>query len=760
MLVGLQYPAGLGATTCLPDLDYETYSEGGIVWIEDEQKWQSPLGEGNKKKGLGLIGVYNYVLHPSFEPLSLAYNLKNGEGARIWRFGDPNPLDLFEWVKSYREDQPADSSQGLLESWNNFFEVSVWNLYCVPRLGWPPLYLDQMRDAMAKAALEGYPQKLDNAAQVLRLVNQKDPAGGPLITKLTMPKKPTKKDPAKRWTRQTAPADFLKFDTYNIGDIMAEGEASLRIPDLPPRELEIWRVSERINHRGMYTDRVAVENCIAVIEQAAERYNAELMRITNYHVKSYTKVADTLRWMQTRGVWLDGLDEDVVTEALEQPYPADVLRVLKIRQTLSFGSVKKLYGMLYQTCPDGRLRGQFRYAANHTHHWAGVDVQVMNLVKGKFNKPEQVELALDVIASRSLDYVEGIFSKGPPWDNDDNEPMEALDVIAQCLRSMIVAAPGTRLMSADYNAIQAVITAAMAGEKWQLDVFHTHGKIYETTASELTGKPLQFYLDYRKANGKHHPDRQLYGKIPTLANGFGAYVGGWRRFDDEGILGSDAEVKDLIFRTWAKNVNICELWGGQTRNKFGRDRRGNRANESQQCFGLEGAAVMATKNVGVAYPYRGVTYQRHGDNLYCWVPGGGSPMVYHDVKLKPADREYSRPWELELSYMGWNSNQSKGKGGWVEMDLYGGVLTQNAVAKTHREFQADTLVALERSDVYLPVHHAHDETTCQVENGQGSKEEYLAIVNRKKEWAVDDWGRPWPIKAPSADETHRYGKWE
>lgn len=760
MLVGQQYVAGIGLATLLPDIDYETYSEGGQVWLEDEQKWQSPLGEGNKKKGLTLIGVYNYVLHPSFEPLSLAYNLKNGDGARIWRFGDRNPEDLFAWVKSYRGDQPPESTQGLLESWHNFFEVSVWNLYCVPKLGWPPLYLDQMRDAMAKAALEGYPQKMDNAAQVLRLVNQKDPAGGPLITKLTMPKKPTKKDPAKRWTRQTAPADFLKFDAYNIGDIMTEGEASTRIPDLPPRELEIWRVDQRINHRGMQIDLVAVENCIAIIEQAMVRYNAELSRITNYHVKSYTKVADTLRWLQTQGVHLDGLDEEVVTEELTKPHSWVVNRVLKIRQTLSFGSVKKLYGMRYQTCPDGRLRGQFRYAANHTHHWAGQDVQVMNLVKGKFNKTEQVEFALGIIASRNLEYLEGVFANGPPWDKDDNVAMDALDVIANCLRSMIVAAPGTRLITADYNAIQAVITAAMAGEKWQLDVFHTHGKIYETTASMLTGKPLQFYLDYRKEKEKHHPDRQLYGKIPTLANGFGAYVGGWRRFDDEGILGSDEEVKALIFKTWAKNPNICELWGGQTRNKFGKDRLGNRANESQECFGLEGAAVKAALNHGVCYPYRGVMYQRQGNNLYCQVPGGGAPMVYHDIKLEPSKRPHARAWELELSYMGWNSNATKGKGGWVRMDLYGGVLTQNAVAKTHREFQADTLVALEKTGIYLPVHHAHDENVTQVEDGRGNVEEYLTIVNRRKPWAVDDWGRPWPIKAPSADETYRYGKWE
>jgi DNA polymerase bacteriophage-type len=761
LLAGMQFPAMHGVATILPESDYETYSEAGYQWNEIEQKWEGLKYAGKTKRGLTVVGTYNYVLHPSFRIIQLAYNLKNGDGARIWRPGFPDPTDLFDWIKRYRYNQPLDCIEGLLEAWNVFFEATVWNLYCVPKLGWPPFYIDQMRCCMAKAAVAGYPRGLDNAGPVLKLVHQKDKEGKDLIGKLTVPKNPTKKNPAKFWTRETAPLDFAKFDAYNVQDIMSESEASSKIPDMPSLELERWLVDQRINHRGMQIDLIAVGNCLAIIEQATTKYNAELYQITNGHVDSFTKVKPTLTWLKTQGVYLDGLDEDVVEEELAKNHSPVVKRVLEIRRALSFGSVKKLNGMWLQTGPDGRLRDMFAFAANHTHHWAGQGPQVMNLYKSeKFNKPEQVEFALGVLASRDLEFVERVFAHGPPWDPTDNEPMEALDVIANCLRSMIVARPGTRLITADYNAIQAVITAALAGEKWQLDVFHNGGQIYLETASQLTGVPVSHYVQYRKDNGKHHPDRQLYGKIPTLANGFGAYVGGWRRFDDEGILGSDAEVKELIFKTWAKNPNICELWGGQTRNKFGRDRLGRRANEYQECYGLEGAAVQAVLNPGVCFPYRGIRYQVHNDVLYCMPPGGGSPLVYHEPKLERATREHSRPWEYELTYVGWNSNQTKGKGGWVRMDFYGGVATQNIVAKVHREFQADTLVALEKTGVYLPVHHAHDENVTEVADGQGSVEEYLSIVNRGKSWAVDDWGRPWPIKAPSADETYRYGKWE
>lgn len=784
--VGQQFSVMHGVTTILPEQDWETYSEAGYQWVEvpgywkdvarkrkgvafTERVWVEPTSKleglryaGRGKYGLTVVGTYNYVLHPTFRPIQLAFNLKNGVGARIWRPGMADPTDLFDWVKSFKHGQPLDCPQGLLEAWNTFFEATVWNLYCVPQLGWPPLYLDQMRCCMAKAALVGYPRKMEHASAVLRLVNGKDTDGGKLVKTLTVPKEPTKKDPGRCWTRETAPLEFAKFDAYNVQDIMAESEASSKLPDMPVLEIERWIVDQRINHRGMQVDLVAIGNGLAIIEQATVKYNAELRLITHGAVQNFTEVAKTLAWLKTQGVYLDGLDEDVVEEELAKNHTRAVKRVLQIRRALSFGSVKKLNGMWLQACPDGRLRDMFAFAANHTQHWAGVGPQVMNLYKSeKFNKPEQVEFALSVLATRDLEFVEKVFANGPPWDKDDNDPMEALDVIANCLRSMIVARPGTRLITADYNAIQAVITAALAGEKWQLDVFHAGGQIYLETASQLTGKPVSYYVQYRKETGKHHPDRQLYGKIPTLANGFGAYIGGWRRFDDEGILGSDEEVKKLIFMTWARNPNTCELWGGQTRNKFGKDRMGRRANEYPECYGLEGAAVKAVLNPGVCFPYRGISYQVHNDVLYCQAPGGGAPLVYHEPRLARSTREHAREWEYELTYVGWNTQQAKkGKTGWTRMDFYGGVATQNIVAKVHREFQADTLVALEKTGVYLPVHHAHDENVTEVEDGKGSVAEYLSIVNRGKPWAVDDWGRPWPIKAPSADETQRYGRWE
>jgi DNA polymerase len=741
LLRGQQFRAYHSVSTVLPDFDFETYSEAGYRWDSERGKWDSLDGIATSRRGLKVVGTRNYVQHPSFRVLCLAYNLKDGTGPKSWRPDMPPPQDLLDYV----------ASGGLIEAFNVEFEREVWNGYCVPKLSWPPLSFEQLRCCMAKAVAFSLPPSLDDVGKVLKITQQKDAKGSAIMRKLTTPRQPTKANPALKWEPWTAPEEFARLYSYNVQDINAEGEASLRIPDLHPRELEIWQIDQRINERGMQLDLSAVEDCIACFQAAQRRDEAELYRITNGAVGGVSEVAASLQWLRYQGVYLPNLDEDTVELELTKQHTPAVKRLLEIRKACSFGSVKKLLAMRAQACADGRLRSQYAFHGAHTSLWNGRGVQVANLYKGSFNKPEQIELALGILATRDIDFVERAFANGPPWER--GPAMSVHEVIANCLRSMIVARSGARLISSDYTAIQAVVTSALAKEEWRMEVFRTHGKIYETMASRLTGNPLQFYLDYRKQNGKHHPDRQL-GKLAVLSADFGAWVAGWKRFGAEDY-GDDDWLKATILKTRAAQPRITELWGGQTRNRFGRDEQGRRANEFPELYGLEGAAISAVLNPGQCYGYHGVRYLMTDGVLFCLPPSGGAPLVYHEPRLERSSRDYARPWEFELYYMGWESDA-----GWCPMKLYGGALTQNVVAKVAREFQANSLVALERTGVYLPVMHTHDEIVTEVEHGRGSVPEYLAIVNSGAPWAIDDKCRPWPVKVPAAEETYRNGKWE
>jgi DNA polymerase len=398
--------------------------------------------------------------------------------------------------------------------------------------------------------------------------------------------------------------------------------------------------------------------------------------------------------------------------------------------------------MRAQTSADGRLREQYTYHGAHTSLWNGRGVQVANLPRpmdARFEKPEEVERALAVIACRSIELVEYEYPG-----------LDALEVLASCLRSMIVAAPGHRFISADFTAIQAVVTAALAGEEWRLDVFREDADVYLAQASRMTGTPMAEYAAHKQRTGKHHEHRQNPGKLAVLSGDFGAWINGWKRFGADKVLGSDDNIKAAILRTRATIPAICELWGGQTRDRF------DRWNERPELYGLEGAVVAALQNPGQAYEDRGVAYQMHGADLLCQTPDGGV-MYYHNAALRPSERPYARPWEFEVSYEGWNSNAGKGPAGWQTMSLYGGVLTQNAVSRTARQPQALALLRLEAAG-YPVVMHTHDEGVLEVPIGTGSAAEATALWRILPPWAVTPDGRLWPIKVPDAWEGPRYGK--
>lgn len=759
-LAGQQFRAEIGVTTVLPGFDFETYSEAGLVFSPEDERWKPLPGLGGQQRGLKGCGVRNYVQHPSFRILSLAWDLKDGKGKRWWR--PPEMTDLFPATQIPHYTIPHDlfahiQAGGLLEAVNSGFEWQVWNFHCVPVLGWPEIKIEQMRCVAAKCKASAKPPGLAAAGEVVGADpgHLKDPKGKALITKLTMPRNPTKKDKRTRWTPESAPADFEKFYAYNIQDVVAQDAVSLKVPDLTPRELRIWLMDQRINARGMGINSRATEACIVILEQAQQREWGRLRELTNGQVSKHSEVAETLRWLGSRGIHLYNLDEDTVEEALERKdYPADVLEVIRIRQRMAFGSVNKLYKLRAQTTAYGRLHDQYSYHGAHTGLWNGIEVQPANLYSGIFNKPEEAQRALDAIMVGSLEWVEYCFP-----GND------ALEIVASCLRSLICAPPGSRLISADFTAIQAVVLAALAGEEWRLEVFRTHGKIYEATASKITGIPLQELLDYPKLNGgKKHPLRQSHGKIPELSAGFGSWIGGWKQFG-AGEYFTDDEIKQAILKWRADSPAVVELWGGQTRSKFSRDPQNP---ERPELYGLEGKAIAAVLGAdangsgrpGECHSYRGISYQCFEDILYCTMPSGGM-LRYHAPRLQRSERNYASPWELEMTYEGWNTNAKKGRPNtWERMKLYGGVQTQNVDAHESREIQADCLLALEENG-YPIVMHTHDEGVAEVVDGYGSKEHYTQVARDSfPSWAKTPDGKRWPVQLPTAWECEFYGKWE
>jgi DNA polymerase len=784
LLAGAQLPAGLGLATALPDIDFETYSEAGCVYDFAAQKWTGPPGARKGQKGLGVVGAAIYATHPTTEVLSLAYNLKNGRGPRRWvpSAGGELPADLIAHV----------AQGGIIEAWNSAFEWWIWNYVCLPKYGFPPLPIEQTRCAMGKARASGYPGALDKAGEVMRLTTPKDKAGAALLTKLSIPRNPTKSNPRLRLTPADAPADFDALYRYNDRDILAEAEASAKCPDLTGEELEFWLADQRINRRGVAVDRDDLLACARLVEICLQRYDAELYQLTGGAVERASQLERLKGWLAGQGVYVGSgpgsMDEDGIASILEslQPHQALARRALEIRQAVGSASVKKVFAMRNQLSPWGRLHDLFNYHGARTGRPTGEGPQPTNLPKAgpsvfKCACGRHTGAHLTACAWCGLPFPPG--KKKAEWGPDAMEDVlqviktgdlalverayaDAMLCVSGCLRGLFVAADGHDFIASDFSSIEGVVTACLAGEDWRVEMFATHGKAYELSVSKITGIPFaeimahagfddvgrpEWWKHRADKTKPHHPLRQTLGKVAELASGFGGWINAWLRFGAGDFMTED-EIKKAILAWRDASPAIPHFWGGQER-RDGWERRA-------ELFGLEGMAVAAVLSPGQWFPvmrldgsHSGVSYICHGDALYCWLPSGRA-LTYHAPRLSANQRGFGG--QYSLSFEGYNTNPMQGPVGWVRMDTYGGKLCENVVQAVARDIQRSAIINLERA-AYPVVLHVYDEDVVEVPHGFGSIEEVERIMGTMPEWAVYK-GKPWPIRAAGGWRGRRYRK--
>lgn len=745
---GTQLISGLGVSTILADIDFETYSPAGFIWNEETQKYNPPRGA--KKKGLPVVGACVYSEHPEAEVLSLAYNLKNGEGAKVWVPSTCTlPLDLLKHV----------ISGGLLEAWNSSFEYWIWNNICVKKYGFPPLPLSQLRCAAAKSRAHALPGSLDPAGNVMNIKNKKLKEGRRLLEKFSIPRNPTKTNPRHRILLAEDSTDANLLINYNLQDIKAESELSSLTPDLTPDELEFWLCDQRINIRGVAVDCRSIVNCIKIIEQAYIKYNQELRTITNNEVNAASEIQKIRSWMLRQGVDTGNLTADYVTFLLtsnEIPeLPANVRRVLEIREAIGSAAVKKLYAMLNQMSSQGRLHDLFIYHSARTGRAAGVGAQPQNFPNSGLNVTDCPSCKKHFIGSIGCPWCGNISNLNPSieWNNEAVENAleiintgnlecvelffgDAVAAVSGCLRGLFIAAPNHDLICSDYKAIEAVVLAALAGEEWRMEVFRTHGMIYEMSASKITGIDFDEFALYKASSGQHHPMRKKVGKVAELASGYGGWIDAWKQFGADEFF-TDEEMKTAILAWRKASPAIVNMWGGQLSSTGHSD-----------YFGLEGMAILAVLNPGSEFKYRAISYLMRGDALYCKLPSGRY-ITYHRPRLMKSDR---REGTLALSFEGWNTNPKNGATGWIRMFTYGGKLTENVVQAVARDILSHAIVNLEKNN-YPVVLHVHDEIVAEIPEGFGSIEEFEKIMSTLPIWASD-----WPVKAGGGWRRKRYGK--
>lgn len=624
-------------------------------------------------------GAQKYIRSPDFEILLFAYSL-NGAEPVCCDFAQGETLP--RWVADALLDPHC-----LKHAYNAPFEWGCLSRYMGRQL--PPA---QWRCTMFHGLYAGYTAGLDATGRALGLPEDKRKlnTGKALIRYFCVPCAPSKANGGRtRNYPRHAPDRWELFKEYNRQDVITEMEIERRLSAIPVPDFvqKEWETDLVINSRGVAVDMGMVEGALELGNTVRNTLMEEARQLSG--LQNPNSVAQLTDWLEKETEEeIKSLNKDTVAKMLARDDNSpEVQRMLEIRQDLGKTSTKKYDAIEQAVCADGRVRGLLQfYGANRTGRWAGRLVQVQNLPR---TYTEPLELARDLVKGRKLEALKLIYGSVP-------------DTLSQLIRTAFIAAPSNVLIDADFSAIEARVISWLAGEEWRLEVFRTHGKIYEASASQMFGVPLELI----KKGNPEYALRQK-GKVAELALGYQGSTGALINMGalDMGIPEND--LPDIVSRWRDANKRIRDLW-----------------------YKMNAAAVQVIQ-YGGAVGVNNVVVAREFDvnqgiNCMTITLPSGRKLYYVDPKLG-----VNRWGDASITYMGVND-----KNKWGLIETYGGKLVENCVQAIARDCLALSIQRLEAAGIPV-IFHIHDEVVIDCSPNTTTLEQVAGIMSQPVPWAPD-----------------------
>ncbi|WP_312340212.1 DNA polymerase [Anaerospora hongkongensis] len=615
-------------------------------------------------------GVYPYVSSPDFEILLFGYAF------------DDQPVQIVD--KARGERIPDIVLKALRDpcvlktAFNANFERTCLHEYFRDEMP-----ADQWQCSAVQALTLGLPHTLDGVSKVLKLPADKAKMsiGKSLIAYFCKPCKPTKTNEQR--TRNLPTHDLEKwnlFKTYCAADVEAERAArKLMLRFQPPEEeRKLWALDQRINEYGVKVDQTLVAHAIACDTAYQKRLIAEAVELTG--LDNPKSVAQLKKWLEdAEGIEIDSLNKESVPVLLKQTESDTVKRVLELRQETSKTSVKKYEAMARAVCPDSRIRGLLQfYGANRTGRWAGRLVQVQNLPQ---NKLKDLDLARQLLRAGEYEMLELLFGNVP-------------GVLSQLIRTAFIPEEGSRFIVSDFSAIEARVIAWLAGEQWRLDVFASHGKIYEASAAQMFKVPIE-------SIDKNSQLRQK-GKVAELALG---YQGGPGALVKMGALKNGLTEEELpaLVKAWREaNPHIVQLW-----------------------WAAQKAAIEAVMEKSTVAFVKGIVFKFESGMLFIKLPSGRR-LAYVRPRIE-IDEKFQKP---SLTYEGMDQETKQ----WGRLKTYGGKLVENIVQAVARDCLREAMFRADDAGYKIGM-HVHDEIVCEVPFGFGSVDHLGELMGKPIPWA-------------------------
>lgn len=599
---------------------------------------------------------------------------------------DDGPVEI--WYHFGSSDFPHEVSDHIEKSlpvWahNAPFEREIWNRVLSRDRFIPELSSAQMTCTMAMAYAMAVPGSLGKAAAAVGITQQKDMQGQQLMMKMARPRK---LEPLTWWDDTELQK---RLGEYCRQDVAVERELGKRLLQLSLSEKNVWRLDQIINSRGIQVDIAAIESAMKIVEEEKYRLNRDVRAATDGFVSSCMENARITTWVQDQCVFVDSIAKKEITELLaDVSLPVKVRKVLELRKEAAKSSTAKLRAMKKRSSSDFRVRGTMQYHGAGTGRFAGRGIQPHNMPKGRFSEKE-TELIFEILGKSGAGETLDLFFGSPT------------STIADSLRSFIVAKDGHSLYTVDFNAVEARVTAWLAGEESLLNVFRSGKDVYRATYARSFGVSEGSVTKYQ---------RDL-GKVQVLAFGFGGGVGAFQVMAKSAGLKISDKQADEIKEAWRKaHPHIVRYW-----------------------HRMEDAAMKAIRHPGETFSVgplgRQVKYKKSGSFLFCLLPSNRA-ICYPYPKIE----QFETPWKEMRDGVSYMLEEGVT---WKREQAWYGVLVENVVQAVARDLLVEALFRFEA--LHFPViFHVHDEVVLEISDAlRISIKDIERIMNEVPSWAKD-----------------------
>jgi len=509
----------------------------------------------------------------------------------------------------------------------------------------------------------GLPFSLSEVGKKLNIISKKLETGKALIKYFSCPVKPTKTNGFRvRNYPENAPEKWEEYKSYNIGDVEAEREIyfTLLEYEVPKFEQDMYQLDQTINDRGILVDLDFAAKAVKIESEYTEQITKRVVHLTGL---------DNPNSPLQLKKWLFAMTGHEVTSLTKETYPVllkhfeknkTVVEVIESKQKLGKTSVKKYTSMLYCACEDCRVRGLFQfYGANRTGRWAGRLVQLQNLPQ---NHIKNLDLARQQVFNSDCDTIELLYD-------------DVATILSELIRTAFIPKLNNIFIVADFSAIEARVVSWLADEEWRLEVFRTHGKIYEAAASRMFNVPIEVVTKDSHLRAK--------AKNGELALGYQGSLGAMKRMGGEKMGLSDGEMMSIVNKWRKANPRIVALW-----------------DEINEC-----AIQSVLYNNDVVSSIKGITFKCDGVYFMIVLPSGHT-LYYRNPRIS-----INKFKSKCITYEGIIQETKQ----WGTVETYGGKLVENIVQAISRDILGYSMQQLEMQN-YPVVMHVHDEAICEIED--------------------------------------------